>query len=112
MDFRYLFRRLKINSIIRFRSGYSQLNTFKTEFKFNNIGGHIFLGSLGACILFTNSKSQSDSRGSLPRNFVSDAAEIASPSVVNILCPVQGMMISGVSTGSGFIISKVFCNLM
>jgi S1-C subfamily serine protease len=108
MYFKYLFRRLKINSIFRFRSCYSLLNTFTTEFKYNYWDRHIFLGSLGTFVLLSSSKTQSDSRASLPRNFVSDAAEIASPSVVNILCPVQGMMISGVSTGSGFIISKVF----
>lgn len=43
----------------------------------------------------------------LTRNFVADAAEKASASVVNILCPVYGMMMSGMSTGSGFVISKV-----
>ena len=42
----------------------------------------------------------------LSRNFVADAASIASPSVVNIICPMGGIL-GEVAAGSGFIISKV-----
>jgi hypothetical protein len=107
MSFRYFFRQINSKSFFRLRPSYSLLNSFTTEKRYNYMGGRLLFGSLGACILLANSTSESDSRGNLPRNFVSDAAEKASPSVVNILCPVQGVMVSGVSTGSGFIISKV-----
>lgn len=40
----------------------------------------------------------------LPRNFVADAAEVASPSVVNLVCKVNGK--GGGISGSGFIYSK------
>ena len=40
------------------------------------------------------------------RNFVADAADIASPAVVNIMTQFEGFLVVGASAGSGFIISK------
>jgi S1-C subfamily serine protease len=42
----------------------------------------------------------------LARNFVAEAADIVSPSVVNILCETKGNFVKRVSSGSGFIYSK------
>ena len=43
----------------------------------------------------------------LSRNFVAEAADVVSPSVVNIVCSVgDGFLGGGASSGSGFIISK------
>lgn len=47
-----------------------------------------------------------DKKKVLSRNFIADAVSIASPSVVNIVSPIHGMMATGVSSGSGFILSK------
>ena len=50
--------------------------------------------------------STKDSLQSLRRNFVAEAADIVSPSVVNIICEVNTGWIQGASSGSGFIYSK------
>ena len=50
--------------------------------------------------------STRDSIQSLRRNFVAEAADIVSPSVVNIICEVNTGWIQGASSGSGFIYSK------
>lgn len=42
----------------------------------------------------------------LSKNFVADAAEIASPSVVNIVSHIKGGFFHGQSSGSGFIINR------
>lgn len=42
----------------------------------------------------------------LSRNFVVDAIDLVAPSVVNIMCSVDGIFIHGVSSGSGFIITE------
>ena len=42
----------------------------------------------------------------LRRNFVADAADVASPAVVNIVCEVDRGWVQGASSGSGFIYSK------
>lgn len=41
----------------------------------------------------------------ITRNFVADAAEVVAPAVVNIMTSVETFMVSGASSGSGFIIS-------
>ena len=41
----------------------------------------------------------------ITRNFVADAAEVVAPAVVNIMTSVESFMVSGASSGSGFIIS-------
>lgn len=50
--------------------------------------------------------STRDSVQSLRRNFVAEAADIVSPSVVNIICEVNTGWVQGASSGSGFIYSK------
>ena len=50
--------------------------------------------------------STRDSAQPLRRNFVAEAADIVSPSVVNIICEVNTGWIQGASSGSGFIYSK------
>eukprot|EP01041_Mallomonas_annulata_P003837 gene3835-7640_t len=87
-------------------------NFSKPNFRSRNYGsnGKKFLTAtcLGGLIFVGMSTAEADSKRdlALSRNFIADAAESVAPSVVNILCPVHGMMISGVSSGSGFIISK------
>ena len=43
---------------------------------------------------------------SLSRYFVVDAIDSVAPAVVNIICSVEGYLVSGVSSGSGFIITE------
>lgn len=42
----------------------------------------------------------------LSSNFVADAIESVGPAVVNIMCYVDGILVSGISSGSGFIITE------
>jgi len=42
----------------------------------------------------------------LNKHFIADAAEVASPSVVNIQCLSRGRFLTGTSSGSGFILNK------
>jgi HtrA serine peptidase 2 len=42
----------------------------------------------------------------LSSNFVADAIEIVAPAVVNIMSYVDGLLVAGISTGSGFIITE------
>lgn len=42
----------------------------------------------------------------LSRYFVVDAIDSVAPAVVNIICSVEGYLVSGVSSGSGFIITE------
>jgi len=63
---------------------------------------------IGAGVVLSTTSMEHGDRSSqiLGRNAIADAAEAAAASVVNIICPVQGMMMSGVSSGSGFIIDS------
>jgi S1-C subfamily serine protease len=42
----------------------------------------------------------------LSRNFVADAIEIVAPAVVNIMCAVDSFMMTGISSGSGFLFTE------
>ena len=52
-----------------------------------------------------NSISYCDNRP-LSANFVADAIEMVSPAVVNIMSYVDGFLVSGISSGSGFFITE------
>jgi HtrA serine peptidase 2 len=54
---------------------------------------------------YSDSECSEESR-SRYSNFIADAVDIASPSVVNIQCEVSSGFVHGTSTGSGFIIDK------
>ncbi|KAJ1398052.1 trypsin-like cysteine/serine peptidase domain-containing protein, partial [Ochromonadaceae sp. CCMP2298] len=49
--------------------------------------------------------STSGGSRALSRNFVADAVAEVAPAVVNIMCAVDGFMMSGISSGSGFVLT-------
>lgn len=63
--------------------------------------------SLTQCDESWNPPDRSRQRNvTLNRNFIADAAEVVAPAVVNIICNVTNILTQGMSSGSGFIISK------
>lgn len=71
---------------------------------FNRVALSILLAANAAAFLSSERISQCDKQP-LSGNFVADAVEIVSPAVVNIMVYVDGYLMSGISSGSGFIIS-------
>jgi len=91
---------------------FSNNNSDSSRFKFIPI-----LFALGGSYLVsTQCLSEADAADdkkhhSFSRYMVADAVSLVSPCVVNILCPIEGLIASGMSSGSGFILSKVGGNV-
>lgn len=73
------------------------------RFLFLTVASSILLATSG---IVGNSRSVSHcERHPLNSTFVADAVEIAAPAVVNIMSYVDGFLVGGISSGSGFIIT-------
>ena len=100
--------RLKVSCNVRSIANFKRAEQASDKSYAYSMGAFILGVSGGAGILSASvAVADADKYNRLSTNFIANAAELASPSVVNILCPVYGMMVYGMSSGSGFIISKV-----
>lgn len=79
-----------------------QNDTDNNQSNNNNNGPLSSLVHISDCL--SNLPAVKDERP-ITRNFVADAAEVVAPAVVNIMTSVETYMVSGASSGSGFIIS-------
>lgn len=59
-----------------------------------------------SCAYCEDDKTRNNNNPPLSRYFVVDAIDSVAPAVVNIICSVEGYLVSGVSSGSGFIITE------
>ena len=92
----------------------------QTKSKNQNNGGDMLLARyifiLAASIVMSNLYCEDNNRTSngsntnsyapLSRYFVVDAIDSVAPAVVNIMCSFDGYLVTGVSSGSGFIITE------